>query len=78
MSDDIELIEIRLPTFGKTFALSRETSARIWDAVKCGEARSAEEYVNRRLEEHLTTLNAQSEDIQNTPAADQDPKAGPK
>ena len=53
MHDDVELIEISLSTFGKTFPLSRETSALIWDAVKRGEASSPEEYVNRKLEEYL-------------------------
>jgi len=53
MTDDVELIEIRLPSLNKSISLSRETSARIWDAVKRGEASSAEEYVNRKLEEYL-------------------------
>jgi Arc/MetJ-type ribon-helix-helix transcriptional regulator len=58
MMDEVELIEIRLPTLNKTVQLSREASAHIWDAVKRGEANSAEEYVNQALDRWLIANQA--------------------
>jgi hypothetical protein len=66
MTDDIELITLVLPALDKSVQLSREASGRIWDAVKRGEAPSAEEYVNQMLIRALTASQ-----VEGTP----DPKA---
>lgn len=59
---EVELIEIRFPTLNKTAQLSREASAKIWEAVKRGEAGSAEEYVNQALERVLAKHSQETSD----------------
>jgi hypothetical protein len=54
-----EPISIALRGSPKPFPLSPQTTARIWSAVRRGEAKDAEEYVNRKLEQYLNRCDEQ-------------------
>jgi hypothetical protein len=65
MTDDVEMIEIMLPTLNQTVKLSREASANIWAAVKRGEASSPEEYLIQALKRLVTTPETDISTLEN-------------
>jgi len=53
MTTELEPITVVLPSLNTSVELSPKALALVWGAIRRGEASSPEEYIRRRIREHL-------------------------
>jgi hypothetical protein len=68
-TEEYEPIVLALPSSGEKIHLSAETVARVWDAVRRGEASSPEELITRAFDRWLEKLKLETPQPETAPGA---------